>query len=147
MLHEVMSENRGPFRSARNYVTGASPRRVIHPNGTARQLMENLNAAGIDYGDIRAEAATMAGYVELARALSTQDTEVWQALPNQLIQHAIKGIITWARGEDRNAQLSPPGLLKFKAGAWTRLTPVELLTWAMTGTFTAEERETLSTAI
>ena len=135
---EALDEIGEAGRQAANVITKAGEQ--------AQEIVQSLNIAGARYADLREEVAVLTGYVELGRAFSTEDPEVWRELPKEVIRHAIKGIIAWSRVEDRNVQLPPPGLLKFKAGAWTRLTPAELLTWALLGTFSEEERLALSTA-
>jgi len=78
-----------------------------------------------------------------------EDLEVWRTFPNQVIRHVVSGVLAWAQGEGRNLQLSPPGLLQYKAGlsSFTRLSLSELLTWTLAGTFTEEEGAALATVI
>jgi len=102
----------------------------------------------VNYGDLREEAAQLQEYVLVARALVTEDPEVWRGFSNQVIKHVITGVLAWAKGEGGDIQLSPPASLRYKAGisSFTRLTLSELLLWAMTGTFTEEERAALLTS-
>ena len=110
-------------------------------------MVESLNVAGLGYGDVRDQASTLGQYVELARALITDDPEAWQGLPRQVVQHMVRGAVVWAKGEDRDVQLPAPDMIRRLRGisSWTRLNLSELLIWAMTGTFSEEERTALST--
>ena len=98
----------------------------------AQRVVESLNSAGLVYGDVRDEAATLKGYVGLARALVTDDPEVWQGLPRQVIQHIVKGAVTWARTEERDVQVPPSDMTRRLEGisSWTRLSLSEILLWA-----------------
>ena len=58
----------------------------------------------------------------------------------------VRGAVLWAKVEDRDVQLPAPDKIRRQRviSSWTKLNVSELLIWAVSGTFTEEERTALS---
>ena len=93
--------------------------------------MASLNAAGMGYGDVRDEAATLREYVELAPVLANDDPDAWQGLSRRSIQHLVRGAVLWAKGEERDVRVPPPDMIRGLTGisSWTRLSLSAILLW------------------
>ena len=112
----------------------------------AQELIEGIALSGANYGSLKAEAAALGEYVEVARVLRSVESEDWQPLPRDLIQHLLLGVILWVQVEGRNPTLPPPGGIRNSAmvPTYCRLSLVDALIWAMSGVFTEEERQAMS---
>ena len=108
--------------------------------------MDDLVEAALNYGLIQEQAGALEEYVEIARALRSGEPGSWQGMSREVIQHLMAGMTRWARKESRDIPVPAPELVRIAGGlsAWTRLHLSDLLLWALTGTFSEEERKALA---
>jgi hypothetical protein len=113
----------------------------------ARAEIDFLSQAAAEYAQLKEESATLKDYLLIARSLRSDASQVWRGMSRTVIQHLLLGVATWAQEEGRNPRLPPPAVVKqsLLMPSWTSLSLSHLLLWALSGVYTPEERQALST--
>ena len=118
-------------------------REIKAAGAQAQAYIESLAVAGANYGNLREESATLRDYLQLARSFRSRDPEDWQALPPEMVQHLLLGLMGWTEVQGRDVAVAPPKAIH-GVSSWTRLRLSHILLWALTGTFSEPERKALA---
>ena len=118
-------------------------REIKEVGAQAQGYIEGLALAGVEYGNLREQAATLREYLQVARNLRSGNPEDWQALPREVVQHLLLGVLQWSECQGRDVEVKPPSAVH-GVTSWTRLRLSHLLLWALTGTFSDPERKALA---
>ena len=94
---------------------------------------------------MRAEAADLGEYLEAARLLKSGSLQSWQNLPRAVIQRFLLIALTWSEVETRNVQVTVPEVVRKSSllPSYARLKLSKVLQWALAGTLTNKDLETL----
>lgn len=113
----------------------------------AQEYAEAIALAGVNYGNLRDEAAVLGEYIQVAKSLRSGDPEDWQDLPREVFQRLLVGLTMWARIEGRNVATPPPATITRRStiSPYASLSLWDTLVWALSGVFTKEERDSFNT--
>ncbi len=106
-------------------------------------MYESIALTGVNYCNLKEEAAALHQYIRAARSLHSGDPTDWQILPKEVVQHLLLGVMWWAGILAPNVGLKPPTAVH-GVSCWTRLRLSDLLLWAVAGTFGENEQQALS---
>ena len=111
----------------------------------AQQHVDSLVREATAVGQMRAEAADLSEYMEVVRLLKSGSPQSWQNLPREVIQRFLLIALTWSEVEARNVQVNVPEVVrKFSLlPSYARLKLSQVLQWALAGTLTQRDLETL----
>ena len=92
-------------------------------------------------GRMRAEAADLGEYLEVARLLKSGNSQSWQNLPRVVIQQFLLIAIKWC---EVDAQVTVPKIVRNSSllPSYARLKLSQVLQWAFAGTITNTDLET-----
>ena len=108
--------------------------------------MESLALEAVEIGRIRAEAAELDQWVQIARLLSSGDPALLKQLPREVITRFLSTSLMWTDGPGRDVEVPPPPSLIQRNPLLRNysLKTSEALGWALYGIFTEAEKNILA---
>lgn len=106
--------------------------------GAIDVLLEAIN----HHTGLQEEAARLEMELKVARAISRDDQEQWEALPREGIQRLCLGIVRWAKAQGRNRMVRAPEVIRQRARhllAFTEVQLADIFSWGLLGTISEEE--------
>jgi hypothetical protein len=123
---------------------------ILEIDASSKTVLGNLQALAEktrEYVALESQAAKLAEELKLARAFSSQDIKDWRQVSREGIRKLLQGIIAWTRADtNHNTRLTAPtNELSYKL-CYYSITPAsleEVLGWALSGTYSEQERNLL----
>ena len=106
-----------------------------------RNHIESLNNKAKEYGELERLAASLQAELDLTRALTGDDLDLLNSLPQRAIRNVLAGLVLWADADpSHDPSFSPPRHIY----SWEKLSLKELLGYALACTLPEAERKALA---
>ena len=143
---QALTDERNNIKNALLALKNEGLKQVRQAGSQVTKLVESMALETVEIGRIRAEAAELDKWVQIARIISSGDPELLKQLPREIITRFLSTSLMWTDGPGRDVEVPPPPSLIQRNPLLRNysLKTSEALSWALFGIFTEAEKKILA---